>query len=48
VTTAALVLFALSLGVCIGYVLCSMMMVAGDEQREHATIPSTSPLEPDS
>ena len=49
-TTAVLVLLALSLGVCIGYVLCSVMMVAGVEQRhgEHAIVPSASPLEPDS
>ena len=40
-TTAALVLLALSFGVCIGYVLCALMTVASDEQRraEHQSTP---------
>jgi hypothetical protein len=49
-TTALWVLLALSIGVCIGYMLCSVMMVASDEQQraDHGGLRGAPPLEPDS
>jgi hypothetical protein len=49
-TTAVLVFLTLSLGVCIGFVLCSVITVASEEQRraEHARIPDAGELEPES
>ena len=45
-TTTAIALLALSLGVAIGYLLCSVMIVASEENRraEQETIPDASPL----
>jgi hypothetical protein len=49
-TTALWVLVALSLGVCIGYILCSVMTVASEEQQraEHRGMHGVPPLEPES
>ena len=49
-TTTAIALLALSLGVCIGYILCAVMMLSGEEQRraELRAIPDGAPLEPES
>ena len=49
-TTTILVFIALSIGVCLGYVLCAVMMVANEEQRREARqqIPDGSSLEPES
>ena len=49
-TTTILVLLALSLGVCAGIILCSVMMVASEEQRraERLLMSEASALEPES
>ena len=47
-STSILVVFALSIGVCIGYILCAVMMVARDEQERDERLPDTSQLEPES
>jgi hypothetical protein len=49
-TTTILVFIALSVGVCLGYILCAVMMVANEEQLREARreIPADAPLEPES
>jgi len=50
VTTIVWVLLILSLGVCMGFILCSVMMVSGEEQRRAESLGMSGgpPLEPDS
>lgn len=45
--TAVWVFLALSLGVCLGFILCSVMSVASEEQGERGLL-GDPPLEPDS
>jgi len=47
-TTSILVVLALSVGVCIGYILCAVMMVARDEQERDDRLPDASQLEAES
>ena len=44
-STSILVVLALSVGVCIGYILCAVMMVARGEQERDERLPDTSQLE---